>query len=80
MPWCPKCRNEYREGFTVCADCGVELVDVLGEEVAEKEVFFTVPRVEAERILEYFEASNVQGVELEDNEEGSTDLLSSYVS
>lgn len=75
MPWCPKCRNEYREGFTVCADCGVELVDVLGEEVAEKEVFFTVPRVEAERILEYFEASNVHGVELEDNEEGSTDLL-----
>lgn len=27
MPWCPKCKNEYREGFTVCADCGLELVD-----------------------------------------------------
>lgn len=27
MPWCPKCKSEYREGFTVCADCGVELVD-----------------------------------------------------
>ncbi|MBO4980684.1 MAG: hypothetical protein J6C84_02150 [Lachnospiraceae bacterium] len=27
MPWCPKCKNEYREGFTVCADCGCELVD-----------------------------------------------------
>lgn len=26
MPWCPKCRTEYREGFTVCADCGSELV------------------------------------------------------
>ncbi len=27
MAWCPKCRNEYREGIKVCADCGCELVD-----------------------------------------------------
>ena len=27
MPWCPKCKTEYREGFRVCADCGGELVD-----------------------------------------------------
>lgn len=27
MPWCPNCKTEYREGFTVCADCGSELVD-----------------------------------------------------
>ena len=27
MPWCPKCRNEYVEGMTVCADCGCALVD-----------------------------------------------------
>ncbi len=27
MPWCPKCKSEYREGFTVCADCGSELID-----------------------------------------------------
>lgn len=26
MPWCPKCKSEYRDGFTVCADCGSELV------------------------------------------------------
>ena len=31
MPWCPKCRNEYREGIAVCAECGVELVDSLEE-------------------------------------------------
>ena len=32
MPVCPRCKCEYREGFKVCADCGVELVDELPEE------------------------------------------------
>lgn len=27
--WCPKCKMEYREGITVCADCGTELVQEL---------------------------------------------------
>ena len=31
MPWCPKCRNEYVEGIKVCADCGVDLVEMLEE-------------------------------------------------
>ena len=25
MPICPKCKAEYRDGFTVCADCGIPL-------------------------------------------------------
>lgn len=29
MPFCPKCRADYREGFIVCADCGVDLVNEL---------------------------------------------------
>lgn len=36
MPWCPKCKTEYREGFSVCADCGSELVKKLAEEAAEE--------------------------------------------
>ena len=27
MPWCPICKNEYREGIKLCAECKVELVD-----------------------------------------------------
>jgi tetratricopeptide (TPR) repeat protein len=34
MPYCPKCRAEYREGFTECADCRVPLVDALPAEGA----------------------------------------------
>lgn len=30
--FCPKCKSEYRPGFTRCAECGVELVDRLPEE------------------------------------------------
>lgn len=32
MPWCPNCKTEYRAGFTVCADCGAQLVDNLADE------------------------------------------------
>ncbi|MDZ4343355.1 MAG: DUF2007 domain-containing protein [Candidatus Binatia bacterium] len=27
--YCPKCKGEYREGFTQCADCQIPLVDEL---------------------------------------------------
>lgn len=30
--FCPNCKAEYREGFTRCADCGVDLVEKLPEE------------------------------------------------
>jgi hypothetical protein len=26
--YCPRCRCEYRPGFDICTDCGVDLVDV----------------------------------------------------
>lgn len=32
MAWCPKCRNEYKEGITECVDCQVPLVDELPNE------------------------------------------------
>ncbi len=34
--FCPKCKAEYRSGFTVCADCDVPLVDKLPKERKEK--------------------------------------------
>ncbi|MCR4690840.1 MAG: hypothetical protein K5739_05825 [Lachnospiraceae bacterium] len=29
--WCPVCKNEYREGFTHCPDCDVDLVESLDD-------------------------------------------------
>ena len=31
MAWCPVCKNEYRPGIKICADCGAELVERLDE-------------------------------------------------
>jgi len=36
MPWCPNCRLEYREGFKICNDCEVDLVDELEPEKTEQ--------------------------------------------
>lgn len=30
--FCPKCKTEYREGFSQCADCGIDLVETLPPE------------------------------------------------
>lgn len=27
--YCPKCKTEYREGYTHCTDCGCDLTDTL---------------------------------------------------
>ena len=36
MPFCPKCGCEYREGFSRCADCDVELVYELAPPKSEE--------------------------------------------
>ena len=73
MPWCPKCKSEYREGFTVCADCGCQLVD---EEQAAALVPLTFgEREQMEALEEFLIYSEIQNVELvPDEEDGQTQL------
>lgn len=41
--YCPNCKSEYREGYTVCTDCKIDLVDELpDEEMDESERFSEV--------------------------------------
>jgi hypothetical protein len=38
--FCPVCKSEYREGFTKCSDCGVDLVKQLADDSEAKEVLW----------------------------------------
>jgi hypothetical protein len=46
--FCPKCRSEYREGFTTCSDCGIPLVHELPPEAAPQ---FETNLIESEEIV-----------------------------
>jgi hypothetical protein len=37
--FCPECKAEYRQGFTVCADCDVALVDSYREAVEDRQAW-----------------------------------------
>lgn len=39
MPWCPVCKNEYREGIEFCTECKVALVESLEEEDYQPFIF-----------------------------------------
>ncbi|MBE5967490.1 MAG: DUF805 domain-containing protein [Lachnospiraceae bacterium] len=58
MPWCPKCKTEYRKGFTVCSDCNTPLVEKLVDE--EMIPFFQAEEKRiADKLVRYFEYSGL---------------------
>lgn len=58
MPWCPKCRNEYRKGITVCAECKVELVDSLENSV--KQAFIFGEKDKMERLQSFLSYNDIE--------------------
>ncbi|MTI48107.1 hypothetical protein [Sporosalibacterium faouarense] len=84
---CPKCKNEYREGFKICSDCNVNLVEK--EEVSEQKDNYMETEQEMElvflkNISDGFESDTVISL-LESNDiivfekqKGSGQLLKIY--
>ncbi|MBP9996601.1 MAG: hypothetical protein KBT19_04910 [Lachnospiraceae bacterium] len=56
MPWCPNCKNEYKEGYTVCSDCGATLVDSLSDVL--RPIYFSSEEI-IDGILSFLKANGI---------------------
>jgi len=65
MPFCPKCKSEYRQGYTVCVDCQVPLVDKLSEDeqISAESEFEMVPTEIKTSSLKYITVFVSDGIE-----------------
>ncbi len=61
MPWCPKCKNEYVAGVTVCADCGEELVETLEKKTHNPLIFGGQEQME--RLKEFLVYNGIHSAE-----------------
>ena len=68
MPFCPKCKNEYRKGFTECHECKISLVDSLEEAEALQMQPKRVFDVNDERSYEFLNQYKEEAEEEEDSE------------
>jgi hypothetical protein len=66
--FCPICRVEYRQGFTKCSDCGVELVAELPPEPPEAKPEF----VDYKEVLTTFNPADIAFIKSILNEENIT--------
>ena len=82
--FCPKCKAEYREGFSRCADCDVELVPELASEPKETleyvdwvKIYTFTDRYEADLAQGLLEANDIEAVTYADDC-GSVDPALTY--
>ncbi len=59
MPFCPNCKAEYQEGYTVCSDCKVNLVDEIKEAEILVPFFQADDKKVAEKLVKFFHYSDL---------------------
>lgn len=59
--WCPKCKTEYRDGITVCSDCGTDLVEH-SELLGDVNICEINDEASADEIVEYLTYSGIKTV------------------
>jgi len=74
MKICPKCKNEYREGITHCADCNCELISEETQK-EEKKLLIEAPFPAAKKALEYLEYCKFKTITLEETDEEGVSAL-----
>lgn len=74
MPWCPVCKNEYREGIKICADCGADLVDELEAETKKSCPIYMENEEQANKFVDYLKYSGLEA-EVEVGKDGSFGIL-----
>ena len=71
MPWCPNCKNEYREGITKCADCGTPLVAELSLADDGETLCYIDNEAVVDKLVSYLDYSGIKAVSEFDAEEES---------
>ena len=66
MPWCTKCKTEYRDGFVICSECGSQLEEgSIPEEECNSEVEDTDTTNEPALLMQVsneYEAENIKAL------------------
>uniref|UniRef100_UPI004057564A hypothetical protein n=1 Tax=Acetatifactor sp. TaxID=1872090 RepID=UPI004057564A len=68
MAWCPQCKNEYREGVKVCADCGCELIEE--EQYGDLVPLTLGDEDKLNHLKKYLEYNKLKGVTVKKEEDG----------
>ena len=58
MPYCPKCKNEYREGILICPDCNCKLTDQLGDKDLSPILYIKSEKI-LKRFVDYLSYSDI---------------------
>lgn len=76
MLWCPNCKTEYREGISVCADCGADLVEEVSSGYDLVSLIETEQKDMADKLMNFLLYSNISSSTLTNDEERHVFIVS----